>query len=154
MYVFVVRGEVMLNILDVLLIVEYCYDVKGGWDFEAEIPWMQGGFEGVQQTPSKDSIVWVQLVNHIKGYIFYARILWGAKQNRQGYNSDELDSFSSKTINGLRRLFKLLLVVAHFLEGRQQKDFGLAAVVNEDFGNISSVNVNGENHSIGMWKRS
>jgi hypothetical protein len=48
----------------------------------------------------------------------------------------------------------LLLVVAHFLEGRQQKDFGFADVVNEDFANIPSINVDGENHSIGMWERS
>jgi hypothetical protein len=44
----------------------------------------------------------------------------------------------------------MLLVIAHFLEGRQEKNSYLAAIVNRDFGNIPSIDVDGENHGVGM----
>jgi hypothetical protein len=47
-----------------------------------------------------------------------------------------------------------LLVIAHILEGQQEKDFCLAAVVNEDFGNVPSVDVDGEDHGVDMRERS
>jgi hypothetical protein len=43
-----------------------------------------------------------------------------------------LDSFAAKAVQGLHRFFKLLLVVAHFLDGRQKEYFYPATVVNED----------------------
>jgi hypothetical protein len=48
----------------------------------------------------------------------------------------------------------LLSVVAHFFEGWKEKDFGLAAIVDEDSGNVPSIDVDGDNHGIGMWERS
>jgi hypothetical protein len=42
------------------------------------------------------------------------------------------------------------LVVTHLFKGCEEEDFGLATIVNENFGNIPSVDVDGDNHAIGM----
>jgi hypothetical protein len=47
-HIFVARGEAMLDISGFLLTAEYYYYTESGWDLEAEVPWMQGVFEGVQ----------------------------------------------------------------------------------------------------------
>jgi hypothetical protein len=65
-----------------------------------------------------------------------------------------LDYFASEAIEGLRLLFELLLIMAHFFEGRQEEDFCLAAVVDEDFGDIPSIDVDSMDRSIGMRERS
>jgi hypothetical protein len=44
----------------------------------------------------------------------------------------------------------LFLVLAHLFEGCEKENFGLATIVNKDFGNAPSVNVDGDNHGIGM----
>jgi hypothetical protein len=59
-------------------------------------------------------------------------VFWGADRDGQCYYLDMLDSFAAKAVQGLHRFFKLLLVVAHFLDGRQKEYFYPATVVNED----------------------
>jgi hypothetical protein len=56
-------------------------------------------------------------VNRIEGYVLCARVFQGAKRNKQCYDSDGLNSFASEAIEGLCRLFELLLVTTHFFEG-------------------------------------
>jgi hypothetical protein len=38
-----------------------------------------------------------------------------------------------------------------FFEGWGKKDLGLAAIVEEDSGNVTSIDVDGDDHDIGMW---
>jgi hypothetical protein len=45
------------------------------------------------------------------------------------------------------------LAVAHFFKGCEEENFGLAAIINEDFGNVPFVNVDGDDHGIGMRER-
>ncbi len=44
--------------------------------------------------------------------------------------------------------------MAHFFEGRQEEDFCLAAIVDEDFGDVPSIDVDGDDHGVGMLERS
>jgi hypothetical protein len=44
------------------------------------------------------------------------------------------------------------LIETHFVEGCEEKDFGLAAIVNENFGNIPLVDVDGDDHGIDIGK--
>jgi hypothetical protein len=46
------------------------------------------------------------------------------------------------------------LVETHFFEGREEKDFGLASIVDEDFGDMPSIDVDSDDHGVGMGKRS
>jgi hypothetical protein len=46
------------------------------------------------------------------------------------------------------------LVETHFFEGCEEKDFGLASIVDEDFGDMPSIDVDSDDHGIGMGKRS
>jgi hypothetical protein len=78
----------------------------------------------------------------------------GAKRNGQCYDSDGLDSFASKAVEGLCRLFEPLLVIAQFFEARQVVDFYLAAIVNEDFSDIPSIDMDREDHGISMREQS
>jgi hypothetical protein len=149
MYIFVTGSEAALYVSSFLLTAKYWYDVEGGWNHEAEIPWVQGRFEGVQQAPSKDGIVRVHHINHVEGYIPCAWILWCAKWGGQGYDPDGFNSFSVEVIERLCRLFELLFVI-----GQQEKDFSLTAIVDEDSGDVPPINVDGDNHGIGMWERS
>jgi hypothetical protein len=48
----------------------------------------------------------------------------------------------------------LFSVITHFLEDCEEKDFSLTAIVDEDFGDIPSIDVNGDNHDVGVWERS
>jgi hypothetical protein len=73
---------------------------------------------------------------------------WGAKQDGQCYYSDKIDSCDAEAIKGLHRLFELLL--AHFFEGRQKEYFYLAAIVDKDSRNVQFINVDDEDHSIGL----
>jgi hypothetical protein len=62
---------------------------------------MQGSFEGIQQSSSKDGVVGIRHVHDVKDYLFFSSILWGGggtKGNGQCYHSDQLDSFSTKVI--------------------------------------------------------
>jgi hypothetical protein len=45
-------------------------------------------------------------------------------------------------------LFEPLSIKTHFVEGCAKKDFGLATIVNEDFGDVSSIDVDGDNHGV------
>jgi hypothetical protein len=46
----------------------------------------------------------------------------------------------------------VILVIAHFLEGQQEKNFCLAAVVNKDSGNAPTIDVGGEDHGV-LWRK-
>jgi hypothetical protein len=96
----------------------------------------------------------VQHVNHVESCVLCARVYWGTKGNKQCYDSNGVNSLALEAIEGLCRLLEPLLVIAHILEGRQEKDFCLAAIVNEDFGNVPSVDVDGEDHGVDMRERS
>jgi hypothetical protein len=48
MHIFVVQGKTTFDVSGFLLTAKNCYYLKGCQDFEAKIPWMQGGFEGIQ----------------------------------------------------------------------------------------------------------
>jgi hypothetical protein len=56
----------------------------------------------------------------------------GAERDGQCYYPDRLDSFATEAIEGFHQFFKLLLVMAHFLEGCQKEYFYLVVVVDED----------------------
>jgi hypothetical protein len=45
------------------------------------------------------------------------------------------------------------LIKAHFVEGCEEEDFDLAAIVDKDFGDVSSVDVDSDGHGIGMRER-
>jgi hypothetical protein len=42
----------------------------------------------------------------------------------------------------------------NFVEGCEEEDFVLATIADEDFGDVPFVDVDGDDHSIGMGKRS
>jgi hypothetical protein len=46
------------------------------------------------------------------------------------------------------------LIIAYFFKGCEEENFGLIAILNEDFGNVPSVDVDGDDHDIGIGKRS
>jgi hypothetical protein len=58
-----------------------------------------------------------------------------------------------KAVEGLHRLFELFSIIPHFLKSREKKDFCLAAIVDEDFDNVSSIDVDGDDHSVGVQER-
>jgi hypothetical protein len=46
------------------------------------------------------------------------------------------------------------LIVAHIFEGYKEENFNLAAIVYEDFGDIPSIDVDGDDHGIGVGEQS
>jgi hypothetical protein len=58
------------------------------------------------------------------------------------------NSFSVKAIEGIHRFFELFSIVAHLFHGCEEEYFGLAAIINGDFGDVPSVDVDGDNHGI------
>jgi hypothetical protein len=60
----------------------------------------------------------------------------------------------TEAIEGLNRFFELFPVETHFFEGCEEKDFGLASIINEDFDDVPSVDVDSDDHGVGMGKRS
>jgi hypothetical protein len=42
----------------------------------------------------------------------------------------------------------LFLIKTHFVKGRKEKDLGLATIIDEDFGDVPSVDVDGDNHGV------
>jgi hypothetical protein len=43
--------------------------------------------------------------------------------------------------------------LSHFVEGCEEEDFGLATIVDKDFGDVSSVDVDSDDHGIGIGKQ-
>jgi hypothetical protein len=43
---------------------------------------------------------------------------------------------------------ELFLTKTHFVKGRKQKDFSLTTIIDEDFGEVSSVDVGCDNHGV------
>jgi hypothetical protein len=76
--------------------------------------------------------------------------LRGAKQDAQCYDSDGLNSFVAEAVKGLHRFFELLLVIVYFFKGWQEEYFYLAAAVNGDSRDIPSIDLDGEDHGIGV----
>jgi hypothetical protein len=76
------------------------------------------------------------------------RVLGGAKGHRQGDDPKRFNSFSVEAIEGLHRFFELLLIKTHFVASYEEKNFGLATIVNEDFGDVPSIDVDGDDHGI------
>jgi hypothetical protein len=62
--------------------------------------------------------------------------------------------FPAEVIEGLHRFFELLSIKAQFVEGCMEKDFSLATVIDEDFCDIPSVDVEGDNYGICVGKQS
>jgi hypothetical protein len=83
---------------------------------------------------------------NIKSYELGARVPGGAKGHQQGDDPDRFNSFSAEAIEGIHRLFELLSIKTYFVEGCEKKDFGLATVVNEDFGGVPSIDMDGDDH--------
>jgi hypothetical protein len=78
----------------------------------------------------------------------------GAERHWLGDDPDWFNSFPTKTIEGLRRFLKLFSVETHLFECCEEKDFGLTSIINEDFGDITYIDVDCDDHGIGMGKRS
>jgi hypothetical protein len=100
----------------------------------------------------KNGVVWICHIYDIKGDVFSAGVHGSAEGYWERDCSDWFDSFTVEAVEGLRCLFELLLVEAHFIEGCWEKDFGLVAVVSKDFGYILSVDADCNNHGISMWE--
>jgi hypothetical protein len=56
--------------------------------------------------------------------------------------------FPTEAIERLRRFFVLLSIKTHFVEGYEEKDFILATIIDEDFGDVPSIDVDGDNHGV------
>jgi hypothetical protein len=83
-------------------------------------------------------------VNDVKGYVFGARVLGGAKRHRQGDDPNRLNSLPTEAIEGLHRFLALLSIKTHF---------SLATIIDEDFSDVPSVDVDGDNHGICVGER-
>jgi hypothetical protein len=46
------------------------------------------------------------------------------------------------------------LIKAHFFEGCEKKDFSLTTIIDEDFGDVLFIDVDGDNHGVSMGKQS
>jgi hypothetical protein len=92
--------------------------------------------------------------NDIKGYVFCSWVLQSVKRDEQSYNAEWLNSFIAQAVERLHWLFQLLLVVAHFFEGRQEKDLDLTAIIDDDSSYIPSIDVDGDDCGVSVWKRS
>jgi hypothetical protein len=117
MHILMAWCETLLNICGFLLTVEDGYDSKSCLYFEAQICQVQDSFECIQEAPSKDSIIRVCYVDHIKGNVFSSGILRCAEGHRKCDGSDRFDSFSTEAIERLRQFFELLPIESHFIEG-------------------------------------
>jgi hypothetical protein len=74
---------------------------------------VQGFFESIEETSSKDGVIWTEHANNVKGDVFCVGVLWGSN----GYDPNWFDSFPVKVIEGLRRFYELFSVITHFLKG-------------------------------------
>jgi hypothetical protein len=115
---------------------------------------MHGSFKSIQQPSSENGIVGAQHSKDIEGHVLYSWVFHGAKRNMHGYDPNWLNSFVTKAIDELCWLFQLLLVITHFFGRPKKEDLSLDVIVDEDFGNIPSVDVDSEDHGVGMWERS
>jgi hypothetical protein len=72
-----------------------------------------------------------------------------------GYSDDSnwFDSFSVEAIERHRRFFELFSVIAHLFEGYEEENFGLPTIVNKDFDNVPSVDMDGDNYGAGVRER-
>jgi hypothetical protein len=102
--------------------------------------------------PLENGVVWVWHVNHIKCDVFGAGSFGVTEGYRECDGPDRFDSFPIKAIEGRRQFFELLLVKTHFVEGCQEEDFGLTAIVNEDFFDVPFINVDCDDHGVSVWK--
>jgi hypothetical protein len=82
------------------------------------------------------------------------RVLGGAKRHQQGDDPDRFNSFPAEAVEGLHRLFELLSIKTHFFKGCEEKDFSLATIIDEDFGDVPSVDVDSDNYGICVGERS
>jgi hypothetical protein len=103
MHILMAWCETLLNICAFLLTVEDGYDSKSCLYFEAQICQVQDSFECIQEAPSKDSIIRVCYVDHIKGNVFSSGILRCAEGHRKCDGSDRFDSFPTEAIERLRQ---------------------------------------------------
>jgi hypothetical protein len=83
-----------------------------------------------------------------------ARVLWDAEQHRLDDNPNWFNSFPAEAVEELHWFFELFAIKTHLFEGYEKKDFSLATIVDEEFGDVPSVDVDGDDHSICMWERS
>jgi hypothetical protein len=74
--------EALLNISSFLLAAKDSYDSKSCWYFGAQVCRMQSSFECIQESPSKDGVIWVRHVDHIEGDVFSAGFLGVPKDTR------------------------------------------------------------------------
>jgi hypothetical protein len=40
------------------------------------------------------------------------------------------------------------LIETHFVEGCEEKDFSFATIINEDFGDVPSIDIDGDDHGV------
>jgi hypothetical protein len=83
-----------------------------------------------------------------KVFLFGARVLGGTKRHWQSDDPDQLNSFPAKAIEGLHRFFGLLPIETHFVKGCKENDFSLAAIIDENFSGVPSVDVDGDDHGV------
>jgi hypothetical protein len=79
MHIFVAGCEALLDIPGILLTTNNGYNSEGGQNLEAEIAWVQGSFESIEEASFKDGIIGVEHVNDIKGDVLCVRVLRGTE---------------------------------------------------------------------------
>jgi hypothetical protein len=42
----------------------------------------------------------------------------------------------------------LLLIETHFVEGCEEKDFSFTTIIDEDFGDVPSIDIDGDDHGV------
>jgi hypothetical protein len=91
---------------------------------------VNGCFELIDGAPAHDGIVWIYHIHDIKGYLLTSGIGCCTEGKRQLYFTDRKGAFAAEAIQRVVRRLEQAVTYAHAIEGVEEDDVRLTAIVN------------------------
>jgi hypothetical protein len=93
---------------------------------------VDGSFKLIDGAPAHDGVVWIYHIHNVKSHLLTSGIGCYTEGEGQFYLADGEGALAAEAIQRVVRRLKQAVADAHAIEGVEEDDVCLAAVVNED----------------------
>jgi hypothetical protein len=91
---------------------------------------VNGGFELIDGAPAHDGVVWIYHIHNIKGHLLTSGIGCYTEGEGQLYFADRKGALAAEAIQRVVRRLEQTVAYAHAIEGVEEDDVRLTAIVN------------------------
>jgi hypothetical protein len=111
---------------------------------------VNGCFKLVDGVPAHDGVVRIHHVDDVKGYLLTSGIGRYTEGERQLYFADRKSALAAEAVQRIVRRLEQAVAYAHAVEGKEENDVCLTAIIDEDFVQVPACHAAVDDHGVDM----